>query len=125
MKIRTIQVTAGRTFNHPFEDYSNLRPEVTMTAELADNEDANIATRQLQQRAEGLVEDHKQGLLKSIEELHQLTERQKEIVGLERQLSSAQARIDEIRKQNAGLLPPPPEEYKSLYPEETPAPHGE
>ena len=31
MKINTITVTAGRTFNHPHEDYSNLRPSVTMT----------------------------------------------------------------------------------------------
>jgi hypothetical protein len=32
MKINSITVTAGRTFNHPHEQYSNLRPEVTMTA---------------------------------------------------------------------------------------------
>ena len=35
MKIQTITVTAGRTFNHPHEQYSNLRPEVQMTATLA------------------------------------------------------------------------------------------
>lgn len=35
MRIKTITVTAGRTFNHPYEQYSNLRPEVTMVADLA------------------------------------------------------------------------------------------
>src|SRR6266581_1934161 len=81
MKIQTISVTAGRCFNHAHEEYSNLRPEVTMTATLENGEDAAIATRALQQRAEGLVEDHKQALLRSIEELYQLTTKQAEIRG--------------------------------------------
>lgn len=103
MKINTITVTAGRTFNHPHEQYSNLRPEVTMTATLDDGEDPHVAARDLQQRAEGLVEDHKQSLLKSIEELYQLTERQAEVRGLENSLRLAQNRLAEIRKEHPQL----------------------
>jgi hypothetical protein len=103
MNIKTIQVTAGRTFNHPHEQYSNLRPSVTMVADLADGEDAKEATKQLQQVAEGMVEDHKQNLLKSLEELYQMTERTAELQGLQRQLKGAQTRIDEIRRQNPEL----------------------
>ena len=103
MKINTITVTAGRTFNHPHEQYSNLRPEVTMTATLEDGEDPHVATRDLQQRAEGLVEDHKNGLLKSIEELYQMTERQSEMRGLQQQLNSAQKRLSEIRAEHPDL----------------------
>src|SRR5216684_1345039 len=103
MKIKTITVTAGRTFNHPHEQYSNLRPEVTMVAELAEGEDALAATKQLQQQAEGLVEDHKQGLLKSLEELYQLTERQAEMRGLQKELSKAQTRLSEIRSEHPEL----------------------
>jgi hypothetical protein len=110
MKITTITVTAGRTFNHPYEQYSNLRPEVTMSATLDDGEDPHVAARDLQQRAEGLVEDHKASLLNSIEELHLLTERQAEMRGLEMQLKRAQDRLTEIRKENAAL---------QLYPETT------
>jgi hypothetical protein len=103
MKINTIQVTAGRTFNHPHEQFSNLRPEVTMTATLEDGEDAAKATRELQAKAEQIVEDHKRGLLTSIEELYQLTERQAEVRGLQQQLEMAQKRLESIRQENPTL----------------------
>lgn len=103
MTIKTIQVTAGRTFNHPHEQYSNLRPSVTMTADLAEGEDATTAAKALQLQAEGLVEDHKQGLLRSIEELYQLTERQAEMRGLQKELTRAQERLEAIRKSHPEL----------------------
>ena len=103
MKIKTITVMAGRTFSHPHEQYSNLRPEVSMTATLEDGEDATKATQELQARAEQVVEDHKRGLLSSIEELYQLTERQAEMRGLQTELKRAQARLDDIRKDHPTL----------------------
>lgn len=103
MQIKQITVTAGRTFNHPHETYSNLRPEVTLVAELAEGEDAGAAAKALQAQAEGLVEDHKQSMLRSLEELWQLTERQAEIRGLQRQLEGAQRRMEEIRKEHPEL----------------------
>ena len=103
MKITSITVSAGRTFNHPYEQYSNLRPEVTMTASLEDGENAWEATKALQSTAEGLVEDHKRGLLHSIEELHKLTEYQAEVRGLQEQLQRAQNRMNDIRSQNPTL----------------------
>lgn len=103
MKINTITVTAGRTFNHPHEQYSNLRPEVSMTATLDDGEDAAKATRELQAKAEQIVEDHKRGLLTSIEELYQLTERQAEMRGLQQELERAQKRLESIRSENPTL----------------------
>lgn len=103
MKITTITVTAGRTFNHPHEQYSNLRPEVAMTATLEEGDDPTTAIQNLQARAEQLVEDHKSGLLKSIEELYQLTERQAEMRGLQNELKRAQDRLDNIRKEHPTL----------------------
>lgn len=103
MKINTITVTAGRTFNHPHEQYSNLRPEVSMTATLESGEDATKAAQELQARAEQIVEDHKQGLLQSIEELYQLTTRQAEMRGLQNELKRAQDRLTEIRKEHPTL----------------------
>ena len=104
MKITSITVTAGRTFNHPRENYSNLRPEVVLNASLEAGEDASSAVKSLQAQAEQMVEDHKQGLLKSIEELHQLTERQAEMRGLQRQLEQTQQRLTEIRTENPELM---------------------
>jgi hypothetical protein len=103
MKITTIQVSAGRTFNHPHEQYSNLRPEVTMTATLEDGKDPAKATRELQAMAEQIVEDHKQGLLRSLEELYQLNERQAEMRGLQKELERAQNRLAAIRAENPTL----------------------
>ena len=103
MKINTITVSAGRTFNHPHEQYSNLRPEVVMTATVEKGEDAAQAIKTLQARAEQLVEDHKTGLLNSIEELYQLTTRQAEMRGLEQELNRAQARLAAIRAEHPQL----------------------
>lgn len=74
-----------------------------MTATLEDGEDPHVATRDLQQRAEGLVEDHKRGLLHSIEELYQLTERQSEVRGLQKELKRTAERLEEIRKEHPTL----------------------
>lgn len=99
MKITEVRVLAGRTFNHPHEDYSNLKPSVVLTATVEEGEDAAEATRKLQAQAEGLVEDHKQSLLKSIEDLYQLSNAQARLIGLARSLKSAQDEIQTIRKQ--------------------------
>jgi len=103
MKVNTITVSAGRTFNHPFETYSNLRPHVTVTATLDEGENWEEVTKQLQAKAESIVEDHKTHMLKSLEELHQLTERQRELSSLESGLRRAQSRIDEIRRDTPQL----------------------
>lgn len=103
MKITNVTVTAGRTFNHPHEEYSNLRPEVTLHATLDDEEDRPSCIERLQNMAEGLVEDHKQKLLRGLEELYQLSQRQAEARGLQRELERAQARLDEIRKAHPEL----------------------
>ena len=97
MKVTEIKVSAGRTFNHPHESYSNLRPHVELRAVLEEGEDPVAAVRQLQGQAEQLVEDHKQNMLKSIEDLYELTERQREMTTLQEQLGRAQGRLDQIR----------------------------
>ena len=103
MKITTITVNAGRTFNHPHEDYSKLRPSVSMTATLDEGDDLAKATQQLQARAEQLVEDHKRSLLQSIEDLYQLSTRQAEVSGLQKELERTQRRLDEIRSEHPQL----------------------
>lgn len=108
MKVTEIQVSAGRTFNHPYETYSNLRPSVTVKATIEDGEDPTASINALQALAEKTVEDHKQGLLKSLEDLHELTERQREMTTLAEQLTRNQLRLDEIRRQHPQLSLPDP-----------------
>jgi predicted RNase H-like nuclease (RuvC/YqgF family) len=107
MQIKEIIVKAGRTFNHPHEQYSNLKPEVELRATIEDGDIPEECVQKLQAKAEGLVEDHKQGLLKSIKELYQLTQRQAEVQGLQKTLQQAQERMEQIRREfpDVKLLP--------------------
>jgi len=100
MKVTSITVTAGRVVNHPYESYSNLRPAITLVATLDEGEDFEQATRELQAKAEGLVEDHKNALLKNLEEIYHLTQKQQEIARLEDGLRRTQRTLDDLR---AGL----------------------
>ena len=67
-------------------------------------ENPAAAAKVLQAQAEGLVEDHKRGLLQSIEELYEMTNMQSEVRGLQNQLTSAQERLTEIRSKHPKLL---------------------
>lgn len=102
-KVTSVTVNAGRTFNHPYESYSNLRPSVTVTATLDEGEDFLEVTKQLQAQAEGLVEDHKNHMLNSLRELNDLTEKQAKMRRLSASIQSAQRELDEIRNGTPGL----------------------
>jgi cell division protein ZapA (FtsZ GTPase activity inhibitor) len=97
MQVSEITVSAGRTFNHPFESYSNLRPEVTIRATLAEGEDFEAVTKQLQAKAERLVEDHKSALLTSLNLLYEYDQAQRRITDLERSINHAQAELESLR----------------------------
>lgn len=103
MKIKTITVQAGRCFNHPYQQYSNLRPEVTMTAEIAEGDDPLACAKTLQQQAETLVEDHKRTMLASIEELAQLQRAQRELRELGQMMKAQQKKIDDLRAEHPQL----------------------
>jgi chromosome segregation ATPase len=106
LKIQEIVVSAGRTFNHPYEQFSNLRPGVTFKATLEEGEDADKATKNLQAKAESLVEDHKNHLLDSLRKLHQMQQYLEEhVASLEDTIRKAQSDLDHLRKQKQNLLP--------------------
>jgi len=98
MKITEITASAGRTFNHPHEEYSNLKPHVTLKATLEEGEDPAAVAKSLQQLAEQLVEDQKQGMLKALEDAYEMGEKKARMIGLARQLKAAQEEMDEIRR---------------------------
>ena len=63
MRITEITVSAGRTFNDPYEQYSNHRPSVTLKATIDENEDYTSAVASLQQKATEMVEAHRASIL--------------------------------------------------------------
>lgn len=97
MKVTDITVTAGRTFNHPFEDFSNLRPQVTLHATLDDDEDHEAATKILQRQAERLVEDHKTALIATLRHIRELASTEREVADLERRIADATKDLERAR----------------------------
>lgn len=106
MEITQIKVSAGRTFNHPFEQYSNLRCDVHLDAKLSEGEDPKVATQALQAQAEEICESHKQDLLKQIHSLEQLTRANAEISQLEDRIAQAQSRVNKLRQERIALDAP-------------------
>lgn len=98
MTVTEITVTSGRTFNHPHEQYSNLRPSVTLKATLDAGDDPDATVKALQAKAERLVEDHKTLLLDSLDRIWEQTQIDEQIDDLERQLTGAQQRLDLLRR---------------------------
>lgn len=103
MNIIEITVAAHRTFNHPHEDYSNLRPGLSLKATLSPEEDTDKAVKALQAKAEELIESHKRALLASIEDLYRMTAVQAELCNLEDSLRRAQERIETLRAEQREL----------------------
>src|SRR3990167_10406802 len=99
MKVTQITVDAGRTFNHPYEQYSNLRPSVTITASIDETDNPDECAKALQARAEELVENHKQHLLGSLERLHELSIIDRETASLEANITAGQRRLTHLREQ--------------------------
>lgn len=97
MKVQEITVSAGRTFNHPYENYSNLKPHVSMTAVLDAGDDPIECAKELQAKAESLMEDHKRIMLKQLEDLEQMSRRQQQASRLEGTIRSAQQELDRLR----------------------------
>lgn len=85
MVIKEITVSAGRTFNHPYEAYSNYRPSVTLMATIEEGDNVKTETNLLQELADGLVEENKRKTLVKLDEDH---EKHDKIRRLENELES-------------------------------------
>ncbi|MHB9155651.1 MAG: hypothetical protein ACYC5N_08155 [Endomicrobiales bacterium] len=103
MKITEIVVSAGRTFNHPYENFSNLRPQVALKATIEGEDDPLAAAKELQGKAEALVEDHKRSMLQTLHELHHLSMAKQEIYDIERKLAGMNDRLKDLRQENPQL----------------------
>lgn len=114
MEIKTVTVTAARTFNHPYEQYHNFRPGVTLTASLTDGENAETAAKELQAQAEKLVEMHRILMLDELEKVNEMGNARNRAASLAETLRRAQAEMDAMRAKYPDLneflkLPAPPE----------------
>ncbi len=106
MKINQIIVNAGRTFNHPYEQYSNLRPSVQFVATIEEGDDPEKCTKELQAKAESMVEDHKQNMLRSLHQIRQMDIRHREMAKLESLITTSQKELENYRANPIEGKPP-------------------
>ena len=98
MKITEVVISAGRTVSHPLESYANLRPQVSLKASIEDGEDYETVVRNLQAKAESMVEDHKNSLVKGLIEIDHLSRQQQRIESLERNIRDSQNELENLRR---------------------------
>jgi hypothetical protein len=102
MKVTKIIVSAGRTFNHPYEDYSDLKSQITLKATVDDGENFEDAVKELQRKAETMVQDHKMALLDAIHKYTMMSRKEQEIQRLESLIKTAQ---DDLARARADFEP--------------------
>lgn len=98
MEYTEITVSSGRTFNHPFEDYSNLRPSVSITAKLDPEVELETQVKQLQEKCEVLVEDHKAMLLGNLQELENARRVQQQMERCQAEIKRMQDQIVQMQE---------------------------
>jgi ABC-type phosphate transport system auxiliary subunit len=104
MTITQITVSAGRTFNDPYEQYSNYKPYLTLTATLEDDDHRDECIEMLQAKAERLMDSHKRKMLSDLRALQAASQIRQEVSDLEAKITRFQERLEAI-KHNAPELP--------------------
>jgi len=112
MNITQITVSAGRTFNDPFENYSNYKPYLTLTATLADDDQRKECIEMLQAKAEKLMDNHKRKMLSDLRALQAASQIRQEVSDLEAKIDRFQERLDAIKRNSPEL--PPAEESEDI-----------
>ena len=115
-KIIEVTVAAGRKFNHPYEDFSNLSPHLSLRAEVQEDEDPQEVIQHLQAMAESLVEDHKQHILASLRQLHLMDQYARKVARLESNITQAQEDLAKLRSEQETLLAAADEGTQELLP---------
>lgn len=110
MKVVEITVHAGRTFNHPYESFANSKPGLSLRASLDDGEEVEVATKQLQEKAECLVEELKQ---RTLADLRYLEEKAR----IDTSIASIEGQIERLQEDLARLKENPQNEMKKLIPQ--------
>jgi hypothetical protein len=70
MRITKVTVGLSSNFNHPYEQYANFKPHVSLEAEVAEGEDVNSVVYGLQSEARILLQLEKKFILESLKIEH-------------------------------------------------------
>jgi hypothetical protein len=110
MKVTNVTVWAGRTFNHPYENYSNFKPSISISADIAADGDYEKALEQLQTEAEQMMERHKERMLSDLERLRKIEFNTSRAERLHETIKQAEKELAVLKKDDVDALPAPEEE---------------
>lgn len=117
MQITQITVSAGRTFNDPYEQYANYKPYLTLTATIdPDTEDPTACVQGLQHQAETLMDAHKRKMLSDMCALHETNRMLEQAEELEALIKRSTERLAQLRK--AKILSPIKTQIEDEAPDE-------
>lgn len=100
MRITEITVHASRTLPHPTEQYANFRPSVTLRADLIDGDDPTLCVKDLQRKAEMLVEEHALLLRSSLMACDVMQKEADEIQALDTTIHRQTQRLEELKERH-------------------------
>lgn len=103
MKTTHIHVTAGRGFNHPYEQYANFRFDLHLQATLEDGDEPAECLAKLQSEAESAAEKHKKRILDDVERLRLIEQGEQTLARLRRQKKDQQDVDPQIAECEAAL----------------------
>jgi len=98
VKVRRVSVQAGRVIDSPGRTKEKLTPEVVLEAELGAKDDLEESVRDLQTRAEELVEVHAKTLVARARRVRDIRETEKKIRETGAALSKDQDELDKLNK---------------------------
>ena len=101
MKITQVTVSAGRTIPHPVHEYSNLRPHVSITADIESDDDPEEIIIMLQAKAEQLVETHGYILEESVYARYKLQKKTQKPQDLLELLNHARKKWYQLQQEDA------------------------
>jgi len=98
MKIVEITKSAARKVQHPFLPYSSIDSFIMLKAQLSDEDDVDICARELQARAEGLVQDDVNLTVNALSKLADVGKVDKIAFNLTDKIREDQKQLDKLRQ---------------------------
>lgn len=72
MKIKEISAHCSTSFNHPYEQYANYKPGVSLVASIEEGDDVDACIRDLQDKAQTMVDLDKASILAELQDQHRI-----------------------------------------------------
>lgn len=101
--ITKVTVSASSGFNHPHEQFSNFKPFVSLEAELNEGDDYYQVAKELQARAETLVQSHKEEILEDLERIERIEQAKRDLEFAKQQHQRYQDNADVVAQREKDL----------------------